>query len=284
MHPIIRKLPEPVKDPISYGAWRVRSALSADRRIDDVSAKRSLFAEKTGLEIGGPSKVLTRLLPIYHWAARIDNCNFSDQTIWENMIDAGETFQFNRRRAPGTQYILEATNLSGIPDEHYDFVVSCHALEHVANPILALKEWIRVMKSGGTLALILPHKEGTFDHRRPVTPLSHLIDDFENRVSEDDQTHVEEILRLHDYSRDHGTPSEAEMRLRLAAMAETRCVHHHVFDTPSAISLVDHVGLEIAHAQACLPHEIVIIARKSNGRFDNECVEFKSPFGSDLAS
>jgi hypothetical protein len=64
-------------------------------------------------------------------------------------------------------------------------VLSSHCLEHVANPILALREWLRVMTPDGTLVLVLPHKEGTFDHQRPTTTLGHMIDDYER---EDDMT------------------------------------------------------------------------------------------------
>ena len=35
-----------------------------------------------------------------------------------------------------------------------------------------------VTGAGGALLLVVPHREGTFDHRRPVTELEHLVADF----------------------------------------------------------------------------------------------------------
>ncbi len=47
-------------------------------------------------------------------------------------------------KEPGIQYVRDATDLHGIPDEKYDFVVASHALEHIANPLRAVSEWTRV--------------------------------------------------------------------------------------------------------------------------------------------
>ena len=50
--------------------------------------------------------------------------------------------------------------------------------------------------------LILPNKKSTFDHRRPYTTFEHLIKDYKNNVSEDDLTHYDEIILLHDIEMD----------------------------------------------------------------------------------
>jgi glycosyltransferase involved in cell wall biosynthesis len=92
-------------------------------------------------------------------------------------------------------------------DESQDFVVSSHVLEHFPDAIKALVEWDRVVRPGGTLFMIVPHKERTFDRDRERTPLAHLISDFENNVSmqdEDDSRHyhvwiTEDIVSLVTY-------------------------------------------------------------------------------------
>ena len=140
----------------------------------------SHFFLGNGLEIGGPSSIFRRggLFPIYAVASRVDNCNFGHVTIWEGGISDGETFVFDEQRSPGTQYVAEATDLWNLISEAYDFVTASHVIEHVANPLRALAEWIRVLKDDGVLLMIVPHKEGTFDHLRPVKSLKHLLDDF----------------------------------------------------------------------------------------------------------
>ena len=100
------------------------------RRFEFYKHCMSFFKFKTGLEIGGPSGIFRRtgLIPVYSVAARIDNCNFGNQTIWEGKINEGDTFNFYKRRAPGRQYFVEASNLGCIASASYDFVLSSHCL------------------------------------------------------------------------------------------------------------------------------------------------------------
>ncbi len=70
-----------------------------------------------------------------------------------------------------------------LPDGSEDFVVSSHVLEHFHNPIKALLEWYRVIRPGGIIFAIVPHKERTFDKDRPRTTLAHLIEDYRNEAT-----------------------------------------------------------------------------------------------------
>jgi SAM-dependent methyltransferase len=231
---------------------------------------RDLITGKIGLEIGGPSAIFRQrgLFPVYPLAARIDNSNFSARTIWEKSLDSG--FQFDRRRPCGKQYFFEATDLSKITANSYDFLLSSHVLEHVANPISALMEWIRVTVPGGMLAIVVPHREGTFDHRRPVTALEHLIADFDRRTSEADTTHLAEILQLHDLSRDPEAGDIDAFRRRAENNLENRSLHHHVFDTALAVELIDYSGLQIIAVEAARPYHIFVVAQKlTDGRIVN---------------
>ena len=64
------------------------------------------------------------------------------------------------------------------PDESQDFIVSSHVLEHFPNPIKALLEWDRLLRPGGIIFMIVPHKERTFDCDKARTPLAHVVDDY----------------------------------------------------------------------------------------------------------
>lgn len=225
---------------------------------------KSYFESKTGLEVGGPSDIFRQanIFPVYAAASTIDNCNFGDRTTWEGKINEGATFYFDRQKAPGHQYIAEATNLSDIASASYDFVLSSHCIEHVANPLLALKEWIRVLREEGLLLLVVPHKDGTFDHRRPVTLLEHLIQDYDRRTTEDDMTHIEEILKLHDLTKDPEAGDFENFKQRSLRNPENRCLHHHVFDTRLAVETVHHMGLQILSVRLFRPYHIFLVAQK----------------------
>ncbi|MDR0599399.1 MAG: class I SAM-dependent methyltransferase [Treponema sp.] len=67
-------------------------------------------------------------------------------------------------------------------DNTWDFVVNAHVLEHFFDPIKAITEWIRVIRPGGILFMIVPHKDRIFDYDKPRTTLGELIDRHEGNV------------------------------------------------------------------------------------------------------
>lgn len=228
------------------------------REIPAFTGIAPYFAGKHGLEIGGPSGIFRdrSLLPVYAAAASCDNLNFSSTTVRQASVEGGDTFRYHRRRKPGRQFIGEGSSMPDMPGGRCDFVIASHVVEHMANPLKALMEWRRVIRAGGCLLVVCPHKEGTFDHRRPVTALSHLADDYRNDVGEGDLTHLPEILKLHDLAMDPQAGSPRQFAARSAKNADNRCLHHHVFTTEN------WVGLEILALAAIRPFHIVAAGRK----------------------
>lgn len=62
-----------------------------------------------------------------------------------------------------------------IEDESVDFVISSHMIEHIFDPIKALKEWYRVIKKGGYIFTIIPITAYVPNEDRPTTTLDELI-------------------------------------------------------------------------------------------------------------
>ncbi len=241
------------------------------RKLSFVADYRSRLRAKRGLEIGGPSSTLgdTGPVPIYDVLGSLDNCLYSGSTIWTGEVREGSTFIYQPGKPPGRQIICDATNLKPIKDSSYDCVLACHCLEHIANPLLALAEWKRVLKNDGLLLLILPHKDGTFDWRRPTTPLAHMIEDYENAVGEEDLSHLPEILELHDLSRDIPAGTKDQFEQRCLANHVNRAMHHHVFDTMAAVAIVNHIGLEILCVDTLKPSHIIVLASRADQPIDN---------------
>src|SRR5665213_3803236 len=174
----IKKLPVPLLQFL----WTVTHI---GKKHPDRDVYQAALKGKRGIEVGGPSMLFMTMLPLYQIVGQLDSANFSNDTLWEGRLQDGGTFNFFRGRS-GTQFVAEATSLGQIESESYDFVISSNCLEHVANPKKAIEEWKRVLKNGGYLLVVVPRKEGSFDHKRPTTTLSHLNDDFRNDVQEDD--------------------------------------------------------------------------------------------------
>lgn len=72
------------------------------------------------------------------------------------------------------------------PDKSYDFVLASHVIEHIPNPLAALREWARVARR--YLFLIIPARDNEYDRDRPVTTLAELIErDAQGFTSDQDR-------------------------------------------------------------------------------------------------
>jgi len=222
----------------------LQSLRYAGKKIPDHEFYNSLLKNKNGIEIGGPSTLFKTMLPIYQVVASLDGVNFADTTLWEGSIEKGRTFNYFKDRC-GSQFISDATNLDQINSSTYDFLLSSNCLEHIANPLRAIEEWSRVLKNDGIMLLVLPRKESNFDHNRSVTTFEHLLDDYDNNVTEHDLTHLDEILALHDLSMDSPAGNIEQFRLRSLDNFNNRTLHHHVFDIPLMTSILENFGFEI---------------------------------------
>lgn len=233
------------------------------------SEKRKLISisyslkNKSGIEIGGPSAFfnLKSFFPVYVFAKGIDGVNFSAETVWEGKIEEGMSYNYTNKKN-GFQYISEASELSNIKNDSYDFLLSCHSLEHVANPIKALKNWYNVLKENGKVILVLPDKDFTFDNARPYTTFDHLLQDFNADTNEHDTTHFEEIRRLHDISKDAMINSPEELKARMEDNFSNRCVHHHVYSLELIKELLNYCGFNVIYQQKAKPFHLVIVAEK----------------------
>ena len=52
--------------------------------------------------------------------------------------------------------VLRADKPLPFTDSCFDFLISLHSLEHMADTVWTLKEWIRIVKPGGILAVVMP--------------------------------------------------------------------------------------------------------------------------------
>jgi SAM-dependent methyltransferase len=238
-----------------------RAGILAQKYPSSLRLALQLVKGKSGIEIGGPSEFFRKWndpLPIYEKIGALDNCDFSRNTTWTSHADS---FVYHARKAPGRTIFSEGSNLAAVANHTYDFVLSCHNLEHFANPVKALKEWQRIARPGGALILILPDYRMTFDHRRKPTPVAHMLEDFDRDMQENDLTHLPEVLREHDLSRDPGAGTVEEFHHRSLNNFQNRCLHHHVFDEKNSGDLLRAIGMNVLSVETVPTCHIVLLAK-----------------------
>ena len=194
---------------------------------------------KNGVEIGGPSFPRgTKIL--YQNANNFDNVVWSNDTVWYKQQDK---YNFSTGKS-GKIIINDATNISSVKDKTYDFIFSSHCLEHIANPLKAVKEWIRIVKDNGFIIIIVPEKSRCFDHKRKYSKFNTLLSQYEKNVNEDDLSTLNEILKFHDLPMDIGAPQHPDkFKKRCLNNFYNRCLHHYVYD--------DNLLLEICNYFKC---------------------------------
>lgn len=119
------------------------------------------------------------------------------------------------------KYKEDGTLCQSIPDGTYDFILNSHVFEHLSNPLLAMKNWCRALKSHGTILMAIPEKTQTFDRDRKLTTFNHLVRDF--IYPYDDSEHYDEVY-----------PGRADVKISKPNL------HFHVWDHTT---LRAHIGL-----------------------------------------
>jgi len=154
--------------------------------------------------------------------------------------------------------------LLSIADDSQDFVIANDVLEHLENPLLAIKNMLRVVKNDGIIYMSLPDKRYTFDVDRPVTPLKHLFRDYNGQPDRSREADFEEYARLTEKIK-----GEEEVKRRTKEMMETDySIHFHVWTQMEILELLVAVkrrmnlpfDVELIY---CLGHEVIVILRKS---------------------
>lgn len=149
----------------------------------------------------------------------------------------------------------DATDLSIFGNNEFDFIICSHTLEHLTNPIKALKEWDRVVKVPGYIYLIVPNKDFTNDHKRTLTSLEHLQNDFEKEIDLSDLTHAGEIVQKADW-----------WDMQNFVPAEAPYMHMHTWSMDTLTGLLDYLGFNITDRWESPPYNMhVLLSKKGEG-------------------
>lgn len=136
----------------------------------------------------------------------------------------------------------DAETLTSVADGSCDFVIAAHVIEHMKNPIAAVQNWLRVLRAGGLLYLVVPDKRHSFDRDRPCTPVDHLILDYRDPSEDRDTGHYLEWSTLVQKAQNEEDAKWQAARLRAAGYS----IHFHVFDPPLAVAMLRWLGAHVS--------------------------------------
>lgn len=185
----------------------------AHRYLDDL----------VGIEIGGSA----------HNPFNLPNCLNVDYTDSMDTIFKQAEFELCGEKM-SVDVVADGSNLP-FKDATYDYVISSHVIEHIFDPIKAVKEWLRVIKPGGYIFTIAPLKESVPYENRPITKLQELIDRHEGKLKPEDIKMSEE---------EHWDILEGNLSKECTAgiIANHETGHFTVFDLDLFIEMCKYIG------------------------------------------
>lgn len=156
----------------------------------------------------------------------------------------------------------DGERLASVADATQDFVIANHFIEHCEDPIGAVRNMLRVLKGGGVLYLAIPDKRFTFDKDRPVTPIDHLIRDFQEGPAWSRRQHFEEWTRLVNKVTD-----EARIEREVEDLMTKRVpIHFHVWTQAELLDLISRLRRMWAFDVELMfkrDNELIFILRKA---------------------
>lgn len=96
----------------------------------------------------------------------------------EKLIAKFKDFHVNLDNIEEVDFVWRGENYSELTgkNKYYDWIVASHVIEHTPDLIGFLNDCDTILKDNGVISLAIPDKRYCFDHYRPITGLSKIID------------------------------------------------------------------------------------------------------------
>lgn len=184
------------------------------------------YISGTGIEIGALHCPLA--LPQVAHVKYVDRMNVSDLLKHYPELQNEELVE--------VEIIDDGEKLFKILDESQDFIVANHFLEHCEDPIGTLKTHFKKVKKDGIIYLAVPDKRNSFDHKRPSTPISHLIEDHCYGPKQSRWEHYVEWSKLV-----NGVENDLLLHQAQQLMEMKYSIHFHVWTMCEFVEFIEYV-------------------------------------------
>ncbi|MEA2757319.1 MAG: hypothetical protein QOJ54_3608 [Aliidongia sp.] len=132
--------------------------------------------------------------------------------------------------------VSDLETMHGIAPDSQDFIIANHVMEHVEDPLKALRSVSRVLRTNGIAYLALPDKRFTFDKGRAITPLDHVLRDHTEGPDWSLAGHYDEWVRVVD-----GLTGDSHAQKISVMIKERSNIHFHVWDFSAMLELFSYV-------------------------------------------
>lgn len=253
---VIGELPVKLRDLLLKVEPMLFSALSPALKSGKARVQRSLAAQKylrgSGVEIG--AFVQTIMTPKGSATVYVDQ---HPASYWRDT-------SYRDLDIVDPDVIDDAKHLHAIPDARFDYLAAAHVLEHIDDPIEAMRNWLRVVKPGGYLLIAVPDKRFTPDRQRALTSFGHLLRDH----IEGPQASVKEDHRDFGY---HHLGITDEAALQEYVDRNQSDIHFHTWTLTSFLhflaELNDYFGgnaFEVVEAQLNVNEALCVLRRSEH--------------------
>jgi SAM-dependent methyltransferase len=233
--------------------WLRRIALRPGRVAAAESRREELvihYLRGDGIEIGALIHPL--------WVPPGVKVRYVDNLGGDDLLQAAGEVYTNLDGAVKVDVVDDGTELAKFADASVDFVIANHVLEHLEDPVRALRNWVRVLRSGGVLFISLPDPGHSFDSMRQRTTVEHVLRDHNEGPAVSHREHLAEYARVVD-----GVPEE-RVDARIEELESGAwSIHFHVWELQSFLELLFALKLpaRVEAAQAVAP-EFTVVLRK----------------------
>jgi SAM-dependent methyltransferase len=228
----------PYKSAPSKSRFRAAAVETSHSRNSDLGRKAFELCKGKGLEIGALHQAFDLDAEVIY----LDRDRTEDLRIqYKNDPRVNDIQQ--------VQIVWHSSTYPFLDNNAFDFVINSHVLEHVTNPGRQIEEWMRIIRPGGILYMIVPDKNYCFDRRRAITSTEHLIKEFESNIETTTIEHYRDFI-VNTQGEDGITRTISDDFI-YSCYEQQSSIHVHTFTAESLkeflIELKSHIPFNIIH-------------------------------------
>jgi predicted SAM-dependent methyltransferase len=153
---------------------------------------RHIKKEELGVEIGPSHNPIASKIKGY-------KVHIIDHMTRDDLIEKYRAHDVNIDNIEEVDFVWEGENYLELTGgkRDYGWIIASHVIEHTPDLIGFLNECDSILKDDGVISLVIPDKRYCFDHFRPITGLSKIIDShLQKRTMHTPGTVVEYCLNV----------------------------------------------------------------------------------------